>query len=122
MKKLLYTMILALTIFTSCTNEKKVDITAFETKDKHFTYLSSKTPYPYESSEYTKAPIGYDLVFINYVGRHGSRHLSSSKYDKTLFELLSIAEKEGEITPLGKELKDEIGRLMKVEEGKYQCH
>lgn len=119
MKRLLYTLVLALTIFTSCTNEKKVDITAFETKDKHFTYLSSKTPYPYETTEYTKAPKGYYLVFINYVGRHGSRHLSSSKYDKTLFELLSIAEKDGEITPLGKELKDEIGRLMKVEEGKY---
>lgn len=119
MKKLLYTLLFALTIFTSCTNQKKLDISAFETKNKYFTYLSSKTPYPYETKEYTKAPKDYDLVFINYVGRHGSRHLSSSKYDKTLFELLSIAEKDGEITDLGKELKNEISKLMKVEEGNY---
>lgn len=119
MKKTLYALLILLTILTSCTNQKKMDITAFESKDKQFTHLSSKTPYPYELTEYTVAPKGYELAFINYVGRHGSRHLSSSKYDKTLFELLSIAEKDGEITDLGKELKIEIARLMKVEEGKY---
>ncbi|MBN1468191.1 MAG: hypothetical protein JXM74_02800 [Fusobacteriaceae bacterium] len=119
MKKIIFIILIALTIFTSCTNQKKTGVAAFETKDKHFTFLSSKSPYPYEVTDYSSPPKNYNLVFINYVGRHGSRHLSSSKYDKTLFELLSIAEKDGEITNLGKELKDEISKLMKVEEGNY---
>lgn len=82
-------------------------------------YRGTKTPYPFKETSYTKAPSGYEPIFINYIGRHGSRHLSSSKYDKTLFELLDIAEKDGQITNLGKELKKEIGNLMKVEKDHY---
>lgn len=82
-------------------------------------YRGTKTPYPFKETNYTKAPDGYEPVFINYIGRHGSRHLSSSKYDKTLYELLDIAEKDGQATNLGKELKKEIGKLMKVEKDHY---
>ncbi|MCM3171867.1 MULTISPECIES: histidine-type phosphatase [unclassified Paenibacillus] len=83
-------------------------------------YRGTKTPYPFENTtSYTAAPAGYEPVFINFVGRHGSRHLSSSKYDKTLYELLSIAEKDGQITNLGKELKKEIAKLMDIEKDNY---
>ena len=88
------------------------------TKEKQ-EYLGTKSPYLYEKEAYTEAPKGYKPIFINHVGRHGSRHLSSSKYDKTLMELLTIAEKEGAITNLGKELKGEIARLMEVEKENY---
>ena len=82
-------------------------------------YSGTKTSYPFVETTYTSVPAGYEPVFINYVGRHGSRHLSSSKYDKTLMELLEIAEKDGQITDLGKELKNEIGQLMEVEKDNY---
>ncbi|RAW15024.1 histidine-type phosphatase [Paenibacillus taichungensis] len=82
-------------------------------------YRGTKTPYPFVETTYTSVPEGYKPVFINYVGRHGSRHLSSSKYDKTLMELLQIAEKDGQITDSGKELKNQIGKLMEVEKDHY---
>ncbi|WP_340398228.1 histidine-type phosphatase [Paenibacillus sp. FSL H8-0079] len=82
-------------------------------------YRGTKTPYPFKETSYTEVPDGYEPVFINFVGRHGSRHLSSSKYDKTLFELLDIAAKDGQITNLGKELMKEIGKLMVVEKDHY---
>ena len=119
MKKLFYAILIALAVFTGCAERKKERTVAFETKEKYYTYLSSKTPYPYEVTNYTEVPKGYELVFINYVGRHGSRHLSSKKYDITLFDLLSIAEKDGEITDAGKELKVEVEKLLKAEAGNY---
>ncbi|WP_252108612.1 MULTISPECIES: histidine-type phosphatase [unclassified Halomonas] len=83
------------------------------------TYYSTKTPYAYQHDDLSPAPQGFEPVFMQYVGRHGSRHLSSAKYDKTLFELLEIAEARGQITDAGRELKDEIARLMAVEENVY---
>lgn len=41
------------------------------------------------------------------------------KYDKTLLELLQIAEKDGQITEQGRELKNEIVKLMAVEKDHY---
>ncbi|WP_025026081.1 histidine-type phosphatase [Caldalkalibacillus mannanilyticus] len=82
-------------------------------------FLSTKAPYPYQETTYTEPPAGYEPIFINHVGRHGSRHLSSAKYDKTLMELLTIAENEGDITDVGRELKNEVARLMEVERENY---
>jgi len=81
--------------------------------------LSSKTPYPYKETTSTAIPQGYTLSFIESVGRHGSRNLSAAKYDKTLYELLQIAQSQQEITPEGITLYHEIGQLMDEEKGKY---
>ena len=82
-------------------------------------YLGTKSPYPYEENHISAAPEDYKPVFIQYVGRHGSRHQTKAKYDITLFELLSIAEKENQITETGKELKDQIGKLIEFEKDDY---
>ncbi|MGP8288796.1 histidine-type phosphatase [Vreelandella zhanjiangensis] len=82
-------------------------------------HLSTKSPYPYVATRYTPAPEGYQPVFINYVGRHGSRHLSSAKYDKTLNELLALAEREQQLTDAGQALQQQIARLMEVEKDVY---
>ena len=55
-------------------------------------YLGTKQPYQYEKIE-VRVPEGYKPFFINHLGRHGSRHLSSAKYDKSIYELLDMAEK-----------------------------
>lgn len=86
------------------------------TSDAH---LSTKSPYPYVATRYTPAPEGYQPVFINYVGRHGSRHLSSAKYDKTLSELLALAEREQQLTDAGQALQQQLTRLMEVEKDVY---
>ncbi|PRY65806.1 histidine phosphatase superfamily protein (branch 2) [Vreelandella songnenensis] len=83
------------------------------------THYSTKTPYRYVPTEFTPAPPGYRPVLVQYVGRHGSRHLSSAKYDKTLFELLSIAEARGQLTDAGYTLKQEVAQLIAVQEDVY---
>lgn len=92
------------------------DNTSVDTKDLR---LSTKTPYPYVPVSYTPPPEGYQPIFINYVGRHGSRHLSSAKYDKTLNDLLTLAEQEQQLTETGRALQQQITRLMEVENGLY---
>ncbi len=82
-------------------------------------YQGSKTPYPYEKTEYTAAPAGYQSAFIYVAGRHGSRHLSNYKYDKAWLELLTEAEKSGQITEMGQNLKAEVQRMIAFEQGKY---
>ncbi|QNK41755.1 histidine phosphatase family protein [Caproicibacter fermentans] len=82
-------------------------------------YLGNMLPYPYEKTNFTAAPKGYHPVFIQYVGRHGSRNICRPSYDKTLYELLSAAEKDKEITPAGTELKNQIEELMQFEKGRY---
>ncbi|WP_294657705.1 histidine-type phosphatase [uncultured Fusobacterium sp.] len=81
-------------------------------------YLGTKQPYQYEKIE-VRVPEGYKPFFINHLGRHGSRHLSSAKYDKSIYELLDMAEKEGKITKEGKELKKKVAEILKIENGNY---
>ncbi|MGL4254389.1 MAG: hypothetical protein ACRCR2_10240, partial [Fusobacteriaceae bacterium] len=84
-----------------------------------FNYLGTKQPYSVKEVSTVPAPDGYKPFFVNHLGRHGSRHLSSPKYDVSLHELLSIAEKEGAITPEGLKLKESIAQLMEIEKGNY---
>ena len=85
----------------------------------NFEYLGTKQPYHFEKSTITPTPTGYKPLFINHLGRHGSRHLSSPKYDISVFELLSIAEKDGGITPEGLKLKENVAKIMEIEKGNY---
>ncbi|MGL4652061.1 histidine-type phosphatase [Cetobacterium sp.] len=84
-----------------------------------FEFLGTKQPYNFEKSTITPIPAGYKPLFINHLGRHGSRHLSSPKYDISVFELLSIAEKDGAITPEGLKLKENVAKIMEIEKGNY---
>ncbi|MEG0517189.1 MAG: hypothetical protein RR523_16230 [Cetobacterium sp.] len=92
---------------------------ATSTFSTDFNYLGTKQPYNVKEISTAPVPNGYKPFFINHLGRHGSRHLSSPKYDVSLYELLSIAEKEGAITPEGLELKNSIAQLMEIEKGNY---
>lgn len=84
-----------------------------------FNYLGTKQPYSVKEVSTAPTPNGYKPFFVNHLGRHGSRHLSSPKYDVSLYELLSIAEKEKAITPEGLRLKNSIAQLMEIEKGNY---
>jgi len=83
------------------------------------TYQGSKSPYPYEKTEYTAAPAGYQPAFIYVAGRHGSRNLSGFKYDKAWSDLLTEAEKNGQLTEMGKALKADVQKVIEFEQGKY---
>lgn len=121
MKRVIILGIAIMSIF-SCTTSKdetKKVINDNTPSNMDNEYLTSKTPYPFESTIYTHEPDDYKVVFIDYVGRHGSRHLSSPKYDVTLKELLDIASEANEITKTGLELRDEIEKLIIIEDGNY---
>lgn len=81
-------------------------------------YLGTKQPYEYKEIR-VAIPRGYKPFFINHLGRHGARHLSSAKYDKSIYELLELAEKDGQLTEKGKELKEKVAEILKIEKGNY---
>ena len=64
-------------------------------------YLGTKTPYHPQQATYTKEPEGYTPVFINYVGRHGARFLTSAGSDVLLLDVLQQAKQEQSLTKNG---------------------
>lgn len=52
-------------------------------------YYQTKTPYlPQQNSQtYSAVPAGFNPIFTELVARHGSRGLSSMKYDLALYNL-----------------------------------
>ncbi|MHA5068277.1 histidine-type phosphatase [Cetobacterium somerae] len=82
-------------------------------------FLGSQTLYVKVDENYTKVPEGFTPFYINHLGRHGARYLSSSKsIDKILNELTEASERK-ELTPLGEELLKDVLQLKNSEEEKY---
>jgi len=65
--------------------------------------LGSAKPYP-APDEAVAHPDTLTPVFINHIGRHGARFLSSPKTSVTLARTLQRADSAGVLSPLGKEL------------------
>lgn len=65
----------------------------------------SAMPYPAPVSEASRAiPDSLTPVFVNHVGRHGARFLSSSRYTTSLARYLNRADSLRTITPEGRKL------------------
>ncbi len=64
----------------------------------------SAIPYPDRSVSELAYPDSLTPVYINHVGRHGARFLSSSKYTTSLLRILHKADSLHTITPMGREL------------------
>lgn len=75
---------------------------------------TSKTPYePYQELEsYQQPPIGYAPVFTQHVARHGSRTLSSKKYDDLALQIWEKARSENSLTQLGEQFGPEVKLLI----------
>ena len=80
------------------------------------TYYQTKTPYTpqQEAATYEAAPAGYAPIFTELVARHGSRGLSSMKYDAAFYNVWQKAAADGALTPLGQKLGADILKLMKA--------
>ena len=65
--------------------------------------LGSAKPYPAPEAR-VATPDSLTPVFINHVGRHGARFLSSPKTSMTLYRKLHAADSAQLLTPLGKQL------------------
>lgn len=73
---------------------------------------SNYLAYPGPSqNKLTPAPKGYKPFYISHYGRHGSRYLiGDNEYDKPL-QILSEADKNGKLTPLGKDVLERVRLL-----------
>lgn len=79
-------------------------------------YLQTKTPYAPQqpTASYENAPPGYAPVFTEMLARHGSRGLSSLKYDLAIYNLWQRASNDKALTDLGAKLGPDVLSLMKA--------
>lgn len=82
-------------------------------------YLGTETPYLFEKVKYTLPPKGYKPVYINHLGRHGARYLTSPEGLEHLYNALQDAKSKGALKKEGATLQLQLEELMKKEEGSY---
>lgn len=83
-------------------------------------YTGTKTPYKPQQEVYTAPPAGFTPVYINYVGRHGSRFLTKAGSDIRVQEVLQQAENAGGLSRTGKKIKAMTARFLTIERGSYE--
>ncbi|HEU6456405.1 MAG TPA: histidine-type phosphatase, partial [Roseateles sp.] len=76
----------------------------------------TKTPYApqQDTATYEAPPAGYSTVYTELMARHGSRGLSSLKYDLVVYNMWLKAASEGALTDLGLKLGPDVLKLMKA--------
>ena len=79
-------------------------------------YYQTKTPYsPQQSAAtYEAPPSGYSTVYTQLMARHGSRGLSSLKYDLAVYNMWKKASDDGALTTLGAQLGPDVLKIMKA--------
>lgn len=79
-------------------------------------YYATKTNYQprQESSTYETAPSGFTPVYTELVARHGTRGLSSMKYDDAVLNMWAQAKADGALTALGEKLGPDVEKIMKA--------
>ncbi len=79
-------------------------------------FLTTKTPYlpQQDASSYEAPPAGFNVVYTEIVSRHGSRGLSSVKYDAAAYNMWLKAQADGALTALGAQLGPDIQTIMKA--------
>jgi len=109
---------LASGLFLTACNDDDKTTTVVEQPQQVDTSMYYQTKQPYQAqqklSTYETIPSGYSPVFTELVARHGSRGLSSIKYDLALYNLWLKAKQENALTPLGEQLGADLEAMMKA--------
>lgn len=80
-------------------------------------YYANQTPYgDAAASTIRQAPDGYRLTFVETVGRHGARTLTSSARERRSLKIWDQAEKADALTATGKTLAADIEAFQKPEQ------
>ena len=79
---------------------------------------ASLSPYP-TNTKVAEYPDSLTPIFINHVGRHGSRYAASSHFTMLIKRALERAAKEKTITPLGKQFLAETERVIDATAGRW---
>ena len=98
----------------ACGDTQSVVVNCSE--DVSNTFYTTKTPYRprQDMATYEAPPAGFTQVFVEHLGRHGSRGLSSVKYDAAALNMWKKASDDGALTALGQTLGADITKLMKA--------
>ena len=80
--------------------------------------LGSALPYP-APDEPATYPDSLTPVFINHVGRHGARYLSSPKTSVDLMRVLQSADSPGVLTPLGRSLMETVSGVIEISHNRW---
>lgn len=102
---------LALTAAVACAG-----VTVPATAAESGPYYSTKQHYEPQGREYSEAPAGFRQIYTSTVDRHGSRGLSSFKYDDLAQQMLEYAQERGELTHLGEKLIPQVEAMISVNE------
>ncbi|WP_165958158.1 histidine-type phosphatase [Segetibacter sp. 3557_3] len=78
----------------------------------------TKTLYTPQQKVYAQPPKDYKAAFINYVGRHGARHLTKAVKTTYAYDILRKADSLGALTPDGTLLFKMVDRLDQIENGR----
>jgi len=109
------TVLTASLLLAACNNndDQEAQTTPSTNQSK---YYQTKTPYQpqQEIKIYEQTPNGFQPVFTELLARHGSRGLSSLKYDLALYNLWKQAKAENALTPLGEQLGADLEAMMKA--------
>ncbi|HAV5943615.1 histidine-type phosphatase, partial [Acinetobacter baumannii] len=116
MNILFKTTVLAASLLLAACNNNDDQETQTAPSTNPSKYYQTKTPYQpqQELKSYEQAPTGFQPVFTELVARHGSRGLSSLKYDLALYNLWKQAKAENALTPLGEQLGADLEAMMKA--------
>jgi hypothetical protein len=98
----------------SCSGSQNVTIHC--SVDPSTTFYTTKTPYKpqQDAATYEAPPAGFGVAYTELVARHGSRGLSSVKYDAAAYNMWKQAQTDGALTPLGATLGPAIQALTKA--------
>lgn len=83
-------------------------------------YAGTKTPYPTPAQQYTPPPAGFKPVFVNHVGRHGSRFFTKAGSDQMVLAILNKAQQQKALTPLGQQLLGMTQRFVAIQKENYE--
>uniref|UniRef100_A6VRM7 Multiple inositol polyphosphate phosphatase 1 n=1 Tax=Marinomonas sp. (strain MWYL1) TaxID=400668 RepID=A6VRM7_MARMS len=101
--------VIGMLALAGCSSVNTTSIASTDT----YVYGTKSVYVPQDSvNNYSTVPASYILVYTELVARHGSRALSSPKYDDISLKIWQAAKEQNALTPLGEHLGAEIERLM----------
>lgn len=80
----------------------------------------SKSRYHYDSLQaFTPPPKDYYPFYINYIGRHGSRYISSAKPETVTYQVLQLANQQKQLTPVGINMLSQLNKIIALNHNQY---
>ncbi len=76
------------------------------------------SPYVYEETKMTPAPLGYRPFYLLHIGRHGSRYLNHASQYENFYQTLLRADSAGVLTPEGRVILEKTGRVVEESAGR----